>query len=156
MSKLKKSQFYISFQNLTLLNGRIGRSRMTRWMRQALFVPAELTVRFVDRREGYRLNKTYRNRDYATNVLTFDFQHYPVAQADIVLCVPVLRKRAKEQNKTFVSHCAHLLIHGVLHAQGWDHLTDERARVMEAIEVQIMERIGFENPYGLSRAVAHN
>lgn len=156
MQMLKKSQFHFSFQNLELLQGRVGRSRLTRWMRHALFVPAELTVRFVERQEGYQLNKRYRDRDYATNVLTFDFQHYPVAQADIVLCVPVLRKRAKEQNKSFVAHCAHLLVHAVLHAQGWDHLTDARARDMEALEIQIMERIGFENPYGNSRPIAHN
>ncbi len=130
------------------------RVEMTQWMRAALSVPAEFCVRFVGEEEGYELNKTYRGKDYATNVLTFDYQHEPLAQADIVICTPVLVREAKEQNKSFRAHLAHLLVHSTLHAQGWDHETDEEAEEMEAYEREIMKSMGFPDPYS-DRARAH-
>lgn len=130
------------------------RVEMTQWMRAALSVPAEFCVRFVGEEEGYELNKTYRGKDYATNVLTFDYQHEPLAQADIVICTPVLVREAKEQNKSFRAHLAHLLVHSTLHAQGWDHETDEEAEEMEAREREIMKSMGFPDPYS-DRARAH-
>lgn len=130
------------------------RAEMTQWMRAALSVPAEFCVRFVGEEEGHELNKTYRGKDYATNVLTFDYQHKPLAQADIVICTPVLVREAKEQNKSFRAHLAHLLVHSTLHAQGWDHETDEEAEEMEAREREIMKAMGFPDPYS-DRARGH-
>lgn len=130
------------------------RAEMTQWMRAALAVPAEFCVRFVGEEEGHELNKTYRGKDYATNVLTFDYQHEPLAQADIVICTPVLVREAKEQNKSFRAHLAHLLVHSTLHAQGWDHETDEEAEEMEAHEREIMRAMGFPDPYS-DRARGH-
>lgn len=130
------------------------RSEMTQWVQAALSVPAQFCVRFVGQEEGHELNRIYRGKDYATNVLTFDYQHEPTAQADIVICTPVLEHEAKEQNKTFRSHLAHLLVHSTLHAQGWDHETDKEAEAMEAREREIMKMLGFPDPYS-DRARAH-
>lgn len=130
------------------------RADMRQWLFAALAVPAEFCVRFVGEEEGHELNKTYRGKDYATNVLTFDYQHEPVAQADIVICTPVLVREAGEQNKSFRSHLAHLLVHSALHAQGWDHETDEQAEEMEAKEREILRALGFDDPYS-DRARAH-
>lgn len=123
------------------------RSEMTQWVQAALSVPAQFCVRFVGQEEGHELNRIYRGKDYATNVLTFDYQHEPIAEADIVICTPVLEREAKEQNKTFRSHLAHLLVHSTLHAQGWDHETDEEAEKMESRECEIMKALGFSAPY---------
>jgi probable rRNA maturation factor len=108
---------------------------------------AEITVRIVDSEEGQTLNREYRKKDYATNVLTFDYTQEPVVTADLVLCAPVVAKEAKEQKKTLEAHYAHLIVHGTLHAQGWDHDEDEDAQVMELRETEIMARLGFNNPY---------
>ncbi len=130
------------------------RADMTQWVLATLAVPAQFCVRFVGLEEGRELNKTYRGKDYATNVLTFDYQQEPTAEADIVICTPVLEREAKEQNKSFRSHLAHLLVHSTLHAQGWDHETDEEAEAMEAREREIMKTLGFPDPYS-DRARAH-
>ena len=126
----------------------LSRPRVTRWIRHALAVDAEITVRIVDAEEGHKLNLEYRKKDYATNVLTFDYQQEPTVMADLVLCAPVVEREAKEQNKTLEEHYAHLLVHGTLHAQGWDHETSEQdAEEMEAYETDIMKEMGFEDPY---------
>ena len=126
----------------------LSRSRVTRWIRHALAVDAEITVRIVDAEEGRKLNREYRKKDYATNVLTFDYQQEPTVMADLVLCAPVVEREAREQNKTLEEHYAHLLVHGTLHAQGWDHETSEEdAEEMEAYETDIMKEMGFEDPY---------
>jgi probable rRNA maturation factor len=104
-------------------------------------------VRIVGAEEGQTLNRDYRQKDYATNVLTFDYTQEPIVTADLVLCAPVVAQEAKEQGKTLEEHYAHLLVHGALHAQGWDHDEDEDAQVMELRESEIMARLGFENPY---------
>ena len=92
-------------------------------------------------------NSRYRHKDYATNVLTFDYQHEPVVEADIVICVPVLVEQAKEQQKTFLQHLCHLIVHGTLHAHGYDHITEEQANVMELLEIKILQSLGFPDPY---------
>jgi probable rRNA maturation factor len=123
-------------------------ARVKRWMAMALRSPAEMTVRIVGEREGRALNLQYRGKDYATNVLTFDYAREPVVSADLVLCAPVVAKEAREQGKPLAAHYAHLLVHGTLHAQGYDHETDERdALEMEALEVLLMRALGFPDPY---------
>jgi len=126
----------------------LGKVRVTRWMRMALLRNAEITVRIVGIAEGRSLNREYRHKDYATNVLTFDYAREPVVMADLVLCAPVVAKEAKEQGKTLEEHYAHLLVHGTLHAQGYEHETNEvDALEMEALEVLLMEGMGYGNPY---------
>ncbi len=126
----------------------LSKARVTRWMRMALLRPAEITVRIVGTAEGRALNREYRGKDYATNVLTFDYTREPMVSADLVLCAPVVAKEAKEQNKTLEEHYAHLLVHGTLHAQGYEHETNEvDALEMEALEVLLMEGMGYGNPY---------
>lgn len=126
----------------------LTKARVTRWMRMALANNAEITVRVVGSAEGRQLNKSYRHKDYATNVLTFDYAQAPVVMADLVLCAPVVALEAKEQGKTLEEHYAHLLVHGTLHAQGYEHETNEKdALEMEALEVLLMGALGYENPY---------
>lgn len=150
----KKITLEIEFERTDDTSKRLPtRADMTQWVLAALSIPAQFCVRFVGLEEGQELNKTYRGKDYATNVLTFDYQHEPIAEADIVTCTPVLEREAKEQNKTFRSHLAHLLVHSTLHAQGWDHDTDEKAETMEGKERKIMNMLGFPDPYSdLARA----
>ena len=126
----------------------LPRHKVARWIRHSLAADGEITVRIVDAEEGQRLNRAFRKKDYATNVLTFDYMQSPVVMADLVLCAPVVAKEAREQGKTLQAHYAHLLVHGTLHAQGWDHETSEAdAEAMEAHEIEIMHRLGFKNPY---------
>ena len=126
----------------------LPRHFVTRCIRHALALDAEITVRIVSEEEGRELNKSYRQKDYPTNVLTFDYAQEPVVMADLVLCAPVVAREAKEQGKTLAAHYAHLLVHGALHAQGWDHETSKAdAEEMEAYEVEILAGLGVRNPY---------
>ena len=125
----------------------LPRHHVARWVRAALAVPGEITVRIVGAEEGQALNRDYRQRDYATNVLTFDYSHEPVVAADLVLCAPVVQREAKEQRLTLEAHYAHMLVHGTLHAQGHDHEDEAEARAMEARESELMQLLGFADPY---------
>ena len=126
----------------------LPRHFVARCIRHALADDAEITVRIVNAEEGQALNSGYRKKDYATNVLTFDYAQEPVVMADLVLCASVVAKEAKEQGKTLQAHYAHLLVHGALHAQGWDHETSTQdAEEMEAYEINILAGLGFKNPY---------
>jgi probable rRNA maturation factor len=126
----------------------LPRHKVARWIRHALQADAEITVRIVDAEEGQTLNRDYRRKNYATNVLTFDYTREPVVTADLVLCAPVVAREAREQGRSLGAHYAHLLVHGTLHAQGWEHETCEAdAQEMEALEVQILAGLGFNNPY---------
>ena len=134
--------------NAELHRAALPRHKVSRWLRSALASDAEITVRIVDAEEGRTLNRDYRHKDYATNVLTFDYAQTPLVVADLVLCAPVVSKEARENEKTLQAHYAHLLVHGLLHAQGWDHETSEdEALAMEAHETQIMTGLGFVDPY---------
>ncbi len=126
----------------------LPRAKVSRWLLHALAQDAEITVRIVDEEEGRRLNHSYRAKDYATNVLTFPYSQEPIVMADLVLCASVVACEAHEQNKTLQEHYAHLLVHGALHAQGWDHETSVAdADAMEAHETVILRRLGFADPY---------
>lgn len=125
----------------------LPRHKVIRWMRAALEAPAEITVRIVDADEGQSLNRDYRQKDYATNVLTFDYAHEPVVVADLIICAPVVEREARDEGKTLEAHYAHLLVHGTLHAQGYDHEADDEAEAMEARESEVMRSLGFDDPY---------
>ena len=106
-------------------------------------------MRFVGLAEGRRLNREYRGRDYATNVLTFVYDDADERQlaGDLVLCLPVLEREARAQQKPLRAHCAHLVIHGALHLSGHDHESDKDARVMEALETDLLASLGYSDPY---------
>jgi len=125
----------------------LPRHRVARWLRAALAAPAQIAVRIVGEDEGRTLNRDWRRKDYATNVLTFDYERAPVVVADLVLCAPVVAREAAEQGKTLEAHYAHLLVHGTLHAQGLDHQRAAQARAMEAREREILCGLGFADPY---------
>lgn len=126
----------------------LARHFVLRCMRHALDNDAELTVRIVGEEEGQALNKHYRHQDKPTNVLTFNYAQAPTVMADIVICAAVVAREAREQGKTLSAHYAHLLVHGVLHAQGWDHETSlADAKAMEARETAILAGLGLPNPY---------
>jgi probable rRNA maturation factor len=125
----------------------LPRHKVARWIRAALSAPAEITVRIVGAEEGRTLNREYRGRDYATNVLTFDYAREPVVSADLILCAPVVAEEARHQKLALEAHYAHLLVHGTLHAQGHDHESDDEAEAMEAEETEVLARLGFADPY---------
>jgi probable rRNA maturation factor len=125
----------------------LARRKVARWIRVAIDAPAEITVRIVDEAEGQALNRDFRAKAHATNVLTFDYAQGPVVVADLVVCAPVVAREAHEQGITLEAHYAHLLIHGALHAQGWDHRRAADARVMEARESELLMALGFTDPY---------
>ena len=126
----------------------LPRHRVARWIRAGLEAPAAITVRIVDEDEGRALNREYRHKDYATNVLTFDYVQEHEIEADLVLCAPVVEREAKQGKLDLVAHYAHLLVHGTLHAQGYDHEDDgPEAAAMEARETEILAGLGFDDPY---------
>jgi len=128
----------------------LPRHKVARWIRAALAVDGvdgEITVRIVGEDEGRALNRDFRQKDYATNVLTFDYTQAPVVTADLVICAPVIEREAQEQGKTLVAHYAHMLVHGTLHAQGFDHLEEDEAVAMETQERAILAGLGFDDPY---------
>jgi probable rRNA maturation factor len=125
----------------------LPRHKVQRFIRAALELPGEIAVRIVDADEGRTLNRDYRGKDYATNVLTFDYAHEPVVGADLVICAEVVEKEAAEMGIPLLDHYAHLLVHGTLHAQGYDHEQDDEAEAMEAREREILAALGMADPY---------
>jgi len=125
----------------------LPRHKVARWVKAALDTDGEIAVRIVDAEEGQALNKDFRKKNYATNVLTFDYAHEPVVMADLIVCASVIEQEAAEQGKSLEAHYAHMLVHGTLHAQGWDHLKKKEAEAMEAREREILAALGFPDPY---------
>ena len=142
--------------NLSLQYSLIGpiadlpaRSTLRAWVLRALEQDAALTLRFVGAKEGRALNRLHRGKDYATNVLTFayGYDEFGILGADIVICIPVLVAEARREKKSLREHAAHLIIHGVLHAQGYDHETKADALVMEKREIELLAGLRIPNPY---------
>jgi probable rRNA maturation factor len=125
----------------------VDRRQLRRWVAAALTIDGELVLRFVGAAEGRALNRRFRFRNRPTNVLTFVYETDPLVKADIVVCMPVVRKEARSQGKSEQHHLAHLVVHGVLHAQGHDHDEEEQAARMQAHEIAILRRFGIGNPY---------
>ena len=120
---------------------------LRRWAGAALERDVRATLRFVGLAEGRTLNGLYRGKDYATNVLTFVYDDEVPLAGDIVLCAPVVRREAKAGGRTLRAHCAHLVVHGMLHLQGHDHETPRDAARMEARETALLARLGYGDPY---------
>ena len=119
-----------------------------KWVKSTGITSGLITLRFVNASEGKKLNASFRKKDYATNVLTFPYEHSKNSlTADIIFCLPIIQKEAKNQEKTLKAHLAHLIIHGCLHAQGYDHENDRDAKKMEALEIKLLKALGFANPY---------
>ena len=130
------------------LGEQVSETLMKKWAKAATNRGGLLTLRFVNAVEGKKLNLAYRNQDKATNVLTFPYELSKTnVLADIIFCLPVLQREVKEQGKTLKAHLAHLIVHGCLHAQAFDHENVKDAKKMEALEVQILKKLGFSNPY---------
>jgi probable rRNA maturation factor len=164
MKQAKKNPFMarqaarlaLTVENRSGDSGVPSAAQLRRWATAALQTDvraAEVSLLIVDEQEGRELNRDYRGKDYATNVLTFAYNEGEEiaddapTQADIILCTDVLEKEAAEQKKTVEEHTAHLIVHGVLHAQGYDHLEDEEAAEMEGLETEILAGLGFADPY---------
>ena len=146
MIRRAELQLSLQFADATL-RPLLPRHKLQRWLCAALASPAELTVRFVGDDEGRALNRDYRGKDYATNVLTFDYARAPVVVADLVLASGVLQREAAALGLPLADHVAHLLVHGALHAQGHDHEDDDQAAEMEALESRILVGLGLHDPY---------
>ena len=123
------------------------RADFVRWARAALVGGGEIAIRLVEIDEGQALNKEYRGKDYATNVLSFPYDIEPVVSGDLVICPAVVAREATEQNKPLAAHYAHLVVHGMLHLQGWDHENDDDAQAMEEEETEILAAMGYPDPY---------
>lgn len=146
-----KPELSLSVQYAIDAEGLPTRAQVRRWVSAALEKYAEITVRFVDAEEGRELNRDYRGKDYATNVLSFVYEAEPV-QGDLVICAPVVAREAQargkdQQGKALEAHYAHLVVHGTLHLQGYDHEDEAEAQAMEARESAIVTRLKYPDPY---------
>lgn len=146
--KLKIDLQYASTAIESTLSKIASPTLIKKWVKSATPLGGLMTLRFVNTTEGKKLNLAFRQKDYATNVLTFPYElSKNELVADIIFCLPVLQKEAKEQGKLLKAHLAHLIVHGCLHAQGYDHEAAKDAKKMEALEIQTLQKIGFTNPY---------
>ena len=147
LNQLSLSLQFGPFDGVAAHRAALPRAKVTRWIRHALADDAEITVRVVGEAEGRALNLSYRQKDYATNVLTFDYSQAPLVTADLVLCAPVVAQEALDNGKTLADHYAHLLVHGSLHAQGYDHEDEDQAACMESRETALLLGLGIADPY---------
>ena len=147
-SKLNIDLQYASPAIEATLNKAASSTLIKKWIKNVTPLGGLFTLRFVNAAEGKKLNAAFRHKDYATNVLTFPYELSKTSVvADIIFCLPVLQKEAKEQNKSLKAHLAHLIVHGCLHAQGYDHELARDAKKMEVLEIQMLQKLGFANPY---------
>ena len=144
----KTPELSLAVQYAAAVAGLPPRYRLRRWVARSLEAEsAQVTLRFVAAAEGRALNAQFRGKDYATNVLSFAYAPPPHVAGDLVLCTPVLRAEARAQKKSLEAHCAHLVVHGMLHLQSYDHENDSEAARMEQRERDILARLGFPDPY---------
>ena len=148
-------RYSIYFQNATTVTDIPTRFDFKRWVDEALKdlrEAAEVTIRIVDEDEMTHLNQTYRKKQGPTNVLSFPYEGpkevEPTFLGDIVICAPLVQQEAISQNKSVINHWAHLVIHGILHLLGYDHIKDDEAIIMETLEINILSRLGIADPYG--------
>ncbi len=141
------ARLHLAVQYGVSANGKPTRAHFRKWLHTALDHDARITLRIVGEKEGRALNRAYRDKDYATNVLTFVLHDKPPFEGDLALCAPVVACEARAQKKTLAAHYAHLTVHGALHLQGFDHENDKEARVMERRETQILAKLGYADPY---------
>jgi probable rRNA maturation factor len=149
--KTQAASLDLAVQYALRADGLPSRKQLVRWIRTVGSGAAALTLRFVDSDEGRALNLSWRGRDYATNVLSFPYETEPVLMGDLVLCWPVVQKEAAEQGKSVEAHAAHMVVHGLLHLCGHDHEEDAQAEEMEAIEREVLARLGYADPYAGER-----
>jgi probable rRNA maturation factor len=142
-------EFSLSVQFASDANNLPSRAQVRRWVTAALEQPAEVTVRIVDADEAQALNQDYRDKGYVPNVLTFEYGEISpgVLGGDVVICAPVVEREAREQGKPQANHYAHMVVHGVLHLQGYDHIEPSDADIMESREAAILQRFHIPNPY---------
>ena len=140
-------QVKLSVQIASELANLPTKAQFKKWAKAALRVDTEVTIRIVDAQEALALNSTYRGKDYATNVLTFPLTETPHLMGDIIICAPVVMAEAAAQNRSLVAHYAHLTVHGVLHLHGYDHEIEAQAELMESLEITILQKLGYANPY---------
>ena len=159
LPELSLSLQFGRFEGVARHRAALQRHHVARCIRHALALPGELTVRIVDAEEGQRLNREFRGKDYATNVLSFPAEmpeglpkgvKFPLL-GDLVICAPVVAREADEQGKALNAHYAHLTVHGVLHLLGWDHEDDKEADAMEQLEREILAELGIADPYAGER-----
>jgi probable rRNA maturation factor len=144
----RRAELALSVQHAVRHAAAPHRPQVMRWLRAAQEHQASVSVRFVGLPEGQALNRDYRHKDYPTNVLSFVYDSEPMVVGDLVICVPVVLREAAEQGITVEAHFAHLIVHGMLHLQGYDHETGARdARRMEAREREILSGLGYPDPY---------
>ena len=148
LPKLKIDLQYASTAIESTLSKIASPALIKKWVKRSTPLGGVMTLRFVNAAEGKKLNLAFRQKDYATNVLTFPYElSKNELVADVIFCLPVLQKEAKEQNKLLKAHLAHLIVHGCLHAQGYDHEATKDAKKMETLEIQTLQKMGFANPY---------
>lgn len=148
MSLVKKQRApQIAVQNASTARNVPTPARIRQWARAALTVDAQVTIRIVGQTEGRLLNRSYRRKDYATNVLTFVFRDHAPLEGDLALCAPVITREARAQRKPVAAHYAHMIVHGLLHLQGYDHENDKDAAAMEKRERTLLARFGYPDPY---------
>ncbi len=147
MTGVHAPRLNLAVQYAVSATGKPSRAHFRKWVSAALEHDARITLRIVGRAEGLTLNRDFRNKDYATNVLTFVSHDQAPFEGDLALCAPVVAREAREQKKTLAAHYAHLTVHGVLHLQGYDHEREDDAIVMESRETAIMAKLGYADPY---------